>query len=81
MTTSEAIYFLRETKKLVARKEKMKVNARKPFGCQQRVQHFSQRALPSLHPDFGVSRLKPYIFISQVFAFDTVLNKLDVNLA
>lgn len=30
MTNTEAIYMVRETKKLVARKEKMKQNARKP---------------------------------------------------
>ncbi|XP_013115134.2 protein abnormal spindle [Stomoxys calcitrans] len=88
MTTTDAIYMVRETKKLVARKEKMKQNVRKPAvaitqrsGSQQQQQpNFSSRALPSLEPDYGVIRNKPYTFISSVYAFDTILYKLGIDI-
>ncbi|XP_017104939.2 protein abnormal spindle [Drosophila bipectinata] len=86
MTNTEAIYMVRETKKLVARKEKMKQNARKhppvPTGRYQTqpMPNFSQRALPSLEPDFGIIRFSPYTFISSVFAFDTILCKLQIDM-
>ncbi|KAH8397669.1 hypothetical protein KR215_004538, partial [Drosophila sulfurigaster] len=85
MTNTEAIYMVRETKKLVARKEKMKQNARKPlisafsrYG--QQTPTFQPRSLPSLEPDFGIIRSSPYTFISSVFAFDTILSKLRIDL-
>lgn len=93
MTTSDAIYMVRETKKLVARKEKMKQNVRKPAVSvtstrgvsgsqqqQQQQQNFSSCALPSLEPDYGVIRNKPYTFISSVYAFDTILYKLGIDI-
>ncbi|KAM7347117.1 microtubule assembly factor abnormal spindle [Cochliomyia hominivorax] len=97
MTTTDAIYMVRETKKLVARKEKMKQNVRKPVVTtstlssssssssirglsQHQQQNFSSRALPSLEPDYGVIRNKPYIFISSVYAFDTILYKLGIDI-
>lgn len=102
MTTTDAIYMVRETKKLVARKEKMKQNVRKPVVTtstlssssagsssirglsqqqqQQQQQNFSSRALPSLEPDYGVIRNKPYTFISSVYAFDTILYKLGIDI-
>lgn len=85
MTNTEAIYMVRETKKLVARKEKMKQNARKPqpsvYGRQgQQLPSFPPRALPSLEPDFGIIRGSPYTFISSVFAFDTILSKLQIDI-
>ncbi|KAH8417141.1 hypothetical protein KR222_004381, partial [Zaprionus bogoriensis] len=85
MTNTEAIYMVRETKKLVARKEKMKQNARKPqvsvYGRHgQQLPTFPPRALPSLEPDFGIIRGSPYTFISSVFAFDTILCKLKIDI-
>uniref|UniRef100_A0A1I8MRZ1 Calponin-homology (CH) domain-containing protein n=1 Tax=Musca domestica TaxID=7370 RepID=A0A1I8MRZ1_MUSDO len=86
MTTTDAIYMVRETKKLVARKEKMKQNVRKPVaaithrGVGSQQQNFSSRALPSLEPDYGVIRNKPYTFISSVYAFDTILYKLGIDI-
>uniref|UniRef100_A0A1A9W4G5 Abnormal spindle-like microcephaly-associated protein ASH domain-containing protein n=1 Tax=Glossina brevipalpis TaxID=37001 RepID=A0A1A9W4G5_9MUSC len=87
MTTTDAIYMVRETKKLVARKEKMKQNVRKPilanvFNNQQQQQlssGFSSHALPSLEPDYGVIHTSPYTFISSVYAFDSVLQKLGID--
>ncbi|XP_030375918.1 protein abnormal spindle [Scaptodrosophila lebanonensis] len=87
MTTTDAIYMVRETKKLVLRKEKMKQNARKQpvvvnsrYGQQQQQPVFSSRALPSLEPDFGIIRYRPYTFISSVYAFDTILCKLGIDI-
>ncbi|XP_016981913.2 protein abnormal spindle [Drosophila rhopaloa] len=85
MTNTEAIYMVRETKKLVARKEKMKQNARKPpptsFGRHQtQKMNFTPSALPSLEPDFGIIRYSPYTFVSSVFAFDTILCKLQIDM-
>lgn len=37
------------------------------------------REMPSLQPDFGVVKTKPYIFYSSVFAFDNLLDKLEIN--
>ncbi|TDG42414.1 hypothetical protein AWZ03_011162 [Drosophila navojoa] len=87
MSNTEAIYMVRETKKLVARKEKMKQNVRKstaPVSGSgrhgQQMPNFSPRSLPSLEPDFGIIRGRPYTFISSVFAFDTILSKLQIEL-
>ncbi|KAI8044616.1 protein abnormal spindle [Drosophila gunungcola] len=85
MTNSEAIYMVRETKKLVARKEKMKQNARKPPPTstgrhQTQKMIFTPSALPSLEPDFGIIRYSPYTFVSSVFAFDTILCKLEIDM-
>ncbi|KAH8346672.1 hypothetical protein KR084_007858, partial [Drosophila pseudotakahashii] len=85
MTNSEAIYMVRETKKLVARKEKMKQNARKPPPMtsgryQTQKLNFTPSSLPSLEPDFGIIRYSPYTFISSVYAFDTILCKLQIDM-
>ncbi|XP_055906627.1 protein abnormal spindle [Eupeodes corollae] len=89
MTTSEAIYVVRETKKLVARKEKMKKNIRKPLmtstttSSSVRGQQgiiFGDKTLPSVEPDYGVINNKPYVFVSSVFAFDTILSRLKIDI-
>ncbi|XP_043653051.1 protein abnormal spindle [Drosophila teissieri] len=85
MTNPEAIYMVRETKKLVARKEKMKQNARKPPPMptgryQSQKINFTPCSLPSLEPDFGIIRYSPYTFISSVYAFDTILCKLQIDM-
>nr|XP_036213478.1 protein abnormal spindle-like [Bactrocera oleae] len=46
MTTSEAIYVVRETKKLVARKERMNQNLRKPVGSVRAQKHNN---FPTIH--------------------------------
>ncbi|KAH8307681.1 hypothetical protein KR044_008972, partial [Drosophila immigrans] len=82
MTNTEAIYMVRETKKLVVRKEKMKQNARKPqvTAVSRYTPNFQHRSLPSLQPDFGIIRSSPYTFISSVFAFDSILSKLKIDI-
>lgn len=83
MTTSEAIYVVRETKKLVARKERMNQNLRKPVGSvrAQKTQQFPNNSLPSLEPDYGVIHSKPYTFVSSVFAFDMLLAELEIEVS
>ncbi|XP_053698807.1 protein abnormal spindle [Sabethes cyaneus] len=81
MISREAIYMLRETKKLVQRKENMRKNVKKPVGCLVPPDPTLMRMKPILEPDFGVIRSKPYVFYSSVFAFDTVLNVLDVDIS
>lgn len=83
MTTPEAIYVVRETKKLVARKERMNRNLRKPVGSARvpKQQQFADRALPSLEPDYGVIHNKPYTFVSSVFAFDMLLAELEIEVS
>lgn len=72
---------LRETKKLVQRKEKMRRNVqRPPVGCLVPPSPQLMRTLPALDPDFGVDRSKPYVFYSSVFGFEKVLQKLEVDL-
>lgn len=39
------------------------------------------REFPSLKPDYGVVKTKPYIFYSSVFAFDQVLKMLQIKSA
>lgn len=82
MTTREAIYTVRETKKLLLRKEKMRQNVRKVVSYNRHAPQpiNLQRTYPSLEPDYGVIKNKPYIFVNSVFAFDSVLSKLDIEI-
>ncbi|XP_065076983.1 protein abnormal spindle [Ochlerotatus camptorhynchus] len=81
MISREAIFMLRETKKLVKRKENMRKNVKKPVGCLAPPDPTLMSMEPALDPDYGVIRSKPYVFYSSVFAFDTVLNVLSVDIS
>nr|XP_040225158.2 protein abnormal spindle [Anopheles coluzzii] len=81
MISKDAIYMLRETKKLVQRKEKMRKNVQRPVGCLVAPNPQLMRTVPSLEPDFGVNRSKPYVFYSSVFGFERVLQMLEVDLS
>ncbi|XP_058117688.1 protein abnormal spindle [Anopheles coustani] len=81
MISKDAIYMLRETKKLVQRKEKMRKNVQRPVGCLVAPNPQLMRTVPALEADFGVNRSKPYVFYSSVFGFERVLHMLDVNLS
>lgn len=76
MTTPEAVYMLHETRKLVARKENMRRNQRQ----QQKITNNQRRQLPMLEPDFGLCTKKLYIFCCSVFAFDTILSQLQIQI-
>uniref|UniRef100_A0A4Y0BN53 Calponin-homology (CH) domain-containing protein n=1 Tax=Anopheles funestus TaxID=62324 RepID=A0A4Y0BN53_ANOFN len=80
MISKDAIFMLRETKKLVQRKEKMRKNVQRPVGCLVAPNPQLMRTVPSLEPDFGVNRTKPYVFYSSVFGFERVLQMLEVDL-
>lgn len=82
MTGPDAIFMLREIKKLVVRKERMQANRAPnpllpPLTPAQRVQ------LPQLQPDFGLRQppasAATYVFNCSVFAFDTILEQLRIH--
>lgn len=53
----------------------------KQFLPQQQVVYGQNlKEVPALEPDYGVVKTKPYIFYSSVFAFETILDKLGINL-
>uniref|UniRef100_A0AAG5CSS1 Calponin-homology (CH) domain-containing protein n=1 Tax=Anopheles atroparvus TaxID=41427 RepID=A0AAG5CSS1_ANOAO len=81
MISKDAIYMLRETKKLVQRKEKMRKNVQRPVGCLLAPNPQLMCTVPALEADFGVNRSKPYVFYSSVFGFERVLQMLDVNIS
>lgn len=82
MVTSDAIFMLKETQKLTIRKGKMRKSIKKPFGCHltQLPNHIDPMQLPSLSPDYGLIRGRPYVFYSPSFALETVLSTFSVNL-
>ncbi|XP_059610908.1 protein abnormal spindle [Phlebotomus argentipes] len=79
MVTRDALFMAREIKKLVLRKENMKRNTQRVSERGQ-VDQQSLRKLPSLKPDYGVIRNQVYVFNCSIFAFDTILSKMDINL-
>jgi len=80
LVSREAIYTLRETKKLVLRKQNMRKNiSRNIQGNHQPLSLQQQKQLPSLKPDFGVVKNHSYTFNCSVFAFDVLLSKLEID--
>lgn len=79
MTSGEAIYMLRESKKLLLRKERMKKNAKR-LTVAIYISGHKNGTMPSLEPDFGVNKQYPYVFENFVYAFDTILEKLNVSI-
>lgn len=79
MVNREAIFLLRETKKLVARKERMRTNT--PLSWMPVMKPREKRTMPMLETNYGVNTTtKNYIFNSSVFAFDTILSKLQIQI-
>lgn len=80
MVTREAVFLLRETKKLVARKERMR--ATNPPVWMPILTTKEKRKLPMLDTNFGVkgAKEKNYMFNCSVFGFDTILSKMNINL-
>uniref|UniRef100_A0A1B0GHN7 Calponin-homology (CH) domain-containing protein n=2 Tax=Lutzomyia longipalpis TaxID=7200 RepID=A0A1B0GHN7_LUTLO len=81
MVTRDAVFMLREIRKLVLRKENMKRNTQRGLDSMQQISGQSLRKLPTLKPDYGVIRNQIYVFNCSVFAFDTILSKMQINLA
>lgn len=79
MTAREAQFILSEIKHLVVRKENMRKN--RSYNSQQQKTDREKRQRPILFPDFGLRKLnKGYIFYCSVFAFDTILSKLNIKI-
>lgn len=77
MVTREAIFLLRETKKLIARKERMR--AITPPAWMPVLTPKERRTMPLLETNFGVRPLtKNYIFNCSVFGFDTILSEMNI---
>lgn len=79
MVTHEALFLLRESKKLIERKERMRsIN---PHPRMPILTPREKRILPMLETNFGMKTAnKNYIFNSLVFGFETILRKLSIKL-
>lgn len=79
MITKEAIFLLRETKKMVARKERMRANNTQSW--MPVLTKTERRTIPMLETNFGVrSATKNYMYNCSVFAFDSILSKLKISI-
>lgn len=82
MTMHDGVFILKETKKAVIRKEKMLTNKQKlgVFRMQSTETPDSER-LPTLECDYGIEMpTHLYVFKSRVFALDTILAGMDIDL-
>lgn len=78
MVTKDAIFLLRESKKLVARKERMRTIT--PPAWLPILTPREKRTLPLLETNFGIRSSKKYMFNCSVFGFDTILARMDIVL-
>lgn len=76
MVTREAMFLLREAKKLIARKDRMR--AINPPAWMPVLTAREKRILPMLETNFGMGQSKNYIFNCAVFGFDTILSILNI---
>lgn len=80
MTNYDAeLFTLHEIKRLVKRKENMRKNKTQYNLTPSRLTARQKNQLPMLKPDFGMNSSKPYIFHCSIFAFDTILNQLNIT--
>lgn len=81
MTSYDAeLFTLHEIKRLVKRKDNMRKNKTQLGSTPSRSNGNQRDQLPMLKPDFGMSTTSPYIFESSLFAFDTILKKLNITI-
>lgn len=78
MITKEAIFLLRETKKLVARKERMRSIT--PPAWMPVLTPKEKRTLPMLETNFGVRANKNYMFNCSVFGLNTILSRMQIDI-
>lgn len=78
MVTKEAIFLMREAKKLVARKERMRANT--PPAWMPMLTPKEKRMLPMLETNFGVRTTKNYMFNCSVFGLDTILAQMEIKI-
>lgn len=76
MVTKEAIFLLREAKKLVARKERMRSIT--PPAWMPVLTPKERRTLPMLETNFGVRSSKNYMFNCSIFGLDIILNQMNI---
>ncbi|XP_055315323.1 protein abnormal spindle [Sitodiplosis mosellana] len=76
MVTREAIFLLREAKKLVARKERMRSIT--PPAWMPVLTPKEKRTLPMLETNFGVRSSKNYMFNCSIFGLDTILSQMNI---
>lgn len=82
MTAHDGVFILKETKKAVDRKEKMLTNKQR-LGVfrTQSTETQDMTRLPTLECDYGIEMATHlYVFKSRVFALDTVLSGLEIDL-
>lgn len=82
MTMHDGGFILKETEKAVIRKEKMLTNKQK-LGVYrtQSTETGDVERLPTLECDYGIEMpTHLYVFKSRVFALDTILRGLDIDL-
>ncbi|KAJ6637354.1 Protein abnormal spindle [Pseudolycoriella hygida] len=80
MTSYDAeLFTLHEIKRLVKRKENMRKNKIQHSSTPSRLDSRQRSQLPMLKPDFGMNSTEPYIFLCSIFAFDTILKKLNIR--
>lgn len=78
MVTREAIFLLREAKKLVARKERMRSIT--PPAWMPVLTPKEKRTLPMLETNFGIRSKKNYMFNCSVFGLDTILTQMNIQI-
>lgn len=78
MVTREAIFLMREAKKLVARKERMRCIT--PPVWMPVLTPKEKRTLPMLETNFGIRPVKNYMFNCSVFGLHTILSQMNVIL-
>lgn len=71
---------LREIRKLVMRKENMMRNVQRGVDFRNQVDQQMLKKLPTLKPDYGVIRNQVYVFNCSVFAFETILSKMNISI-
>lgn len=76
MVTKEALFLMREAKKLVARKERMRIIT--PPVWMPILTPKEKRALPMLETNFGVRTSKNYMFNCSVFGLETILKQMNI---
>lgn len=77
MVTKEAIFLMREARKLVARKERMRTIT--PPVWMPILTPKEKRTLPMLETNFGVRTPKNYMFNCSVFGLETILKQMNIS--
>lgn len=81
MTMGEGVFILKETVRAVVRKEKMLTNKQRLGVFRTQSTETDMERLPTLECDYGIKRpTHLYVFKSRVFAFNSILTELGIEL-